>query len=1578
MSKSLKSRLPSRLPAVHAPRPTLADAQQQTRRSPDDFRAWRDFAEQLVNAEQFDEALEAAERAKALAPEDAGVWLQLGEIAIKQDKDREAVKHLEKSIELQAGQARAHNALAGALLRINNIDDALKHIDIAYELAPSNGVIHATRSLILLRHFRYAEAITLIEGLMKADPRNAFAYSTNLGNALRDIGRLAESEQCYLKATALQPKDLFSRSNLLTLMHYMPERTAAEIEQACRAFGTLFAEGKRGERPVPADRSPDKRLRVGMFSDGFRQHPVGAMTTTALEQLVDQGVELYFYTTTATADYITTRLQNMSSRWQLIAGLTDEQFTQQVKDDQIDILIDLAGYGAGTRMKVMAHEPAPLLVKWVGGLINTTGIENIDYLLTDAIESPPGSDSGYAEKLIRMPDDYICYMPPARVPDVAALPALRKGHVTFGCFNNPTKINPVLLAEWARLLNAVPDSHLLLKSGPYDSPVMQKMVTDVMVAHGVAAERIEFSGQSLHYKLFEAYNEIDVALDPWPYSGGLTTCEAMLMGVPVVSLPGPTFAGRHSATHLVNAGMPELVANDWDEYRARAVELVSNLDSLATIRGHLRETLLKSPVCDGARFAGHLASAFRAIWQRYCEGKAPAALHMSKDGSARFDGDDAPVKLLQPALPPEELGFQWQLPGKLIAVDSDGRLLDRPSTEGMLSLQMLETVVFDAAASKRDHALVGREDVHYQPGVALGDGEQATLHDCLDPKLSGLLKPLDADSSPTAAGRVLFQRAVPTIALDNINGLPAVDWLLLGSDGASANILAHGAQALAQTLLIDARVVFQPTHAGQPTLAEVEIWASQHGFRLHRLHTPETGHMSKLAGSATLPPTALLHADALYIPNAARLAELDAGRRQKLACILHMGYGLEDVAYEVLAVPDAAQAGSDDTAEDTPAQAYLDDRLVAKAVNTDIVIGLHSARSLNEALQTVRVGQAMRKWGEPARAVMLKRAQSMLAREKSNDNAYFLYAHALLAKGELTPVDDESTRAVVLRELSVRLHAVGWPHKGALYSRHLVDASVINARLGARVSAVVTATAYDATLLATLQALREQGQDDIEIVLVSDGTPIAAYADAMPLVDAYVETQAHGSPYVARNLGVVYTHAPVLLFVDGDGVPEAGLVQAHLDAQRDYNAISVRGAYRFKTSKSATPAPWSLGDDVTLAFPTPVGNVSFARNAFTAVGGWGDYLMNADGGMDIGHRLINKGEAQTRQLYTPDAVLRLDRDVPVEDKFARQSAPGWLLQAMGALRFEKPAGEVPVPGACIVWPPTGRDGTRAPLVEAPELLLSRNQPRKTFVGVPVYNEEKYIEQTIQSLKGQDVEDVGFLVCDNASTDRTLEIIRDTVGGDKRFEIFKQPENLGAFGNFKFAFDYTDSEYFMWLGAHDFLSPGYLAAALGRFESDPGVSMVCGKPYSIGADAIDGSQATLVAGAVYDFDDESATDRYMKSVSKLGNCTIVHSLFRRADAAGFDMREVVSWDHVFISRLLWKGRLAYLDEAKYFRRYFPAREQTSDQRMTAGKRTLSRADFRQHYQDDLVLLRNGEDDTKLRQTLDDVLVKRFGV
>ena len=373
-----------------------------------------------------------------------------------------------------------------------------------------------------------------------------------------------------------------------------------------------------------------------MLSDGFRQHPVGKMIVRCLENLSSVEFELFAYTSNGARDPLTDRIRSMCEQWLPVQHLSDEEFAQRIRDDAIDIFFDLSGHNAGTRMRAVAMQPAPLIVKWVGGLINTTGVEAIDYLLSDNIETPPGDDAFYSEKLIRMPGDYIVFDPPSYAPDVGELPARQNGYVTLGCFNNPSKLNEVTLGEWAKILHALPDARLMLKGRAYAHEEFRERLSVSLEDKGIERDRLILEGPGDNREMLRAYNRVDIALDPWPYSGGLTTCEGFLMGVPVVTLPGPTFAGRHSATHLINAGMPELVVASWDEYRARVVELAGDLSNLATIRRLLRDVLLRSPVCDGEKFARHFSTAMRAIWQRYCQEQTPAALSIDDQGASLF------------------------------------------------------------------------------------------------------------------------------------------------------------------------------------------------------------------------------------------------------------------------------------------------------------------------------------------------------------------------------------------------------------------------------------------------------------------------------------------------------------------------------------------------------------------------------------------------------------------------------------------------------------------------------------------------------------------------------------------------------------------------------------------------------------------------------------------------------------------------------------------------------------------------------------------------------------------------------
>ncbi|HEX8542325.1 MAG TPA: tetratricopeptide repeat protein [Pseudomonas sp.] len=901
----------------------LTQARLLSQQSPRDPQAWKILGNLQLKSEP-DQALASFERALSLLPDDPQTLELVAKAAQKLGQADRAQELILKALRIAPDFAPGHHRLATIFFEKGLFTKALLHIDQALEGVAGDCRMLSRKGLILNRLERHGEAIGVFEQLIKREPGD-YSHWNNLANLYKDIGQLHKADEYYQKAVALaRRKDVLPYSNRLTSLHYDPERSREYIFEVCKEWQSRFGPKAVPARPEAKDRVPDRCLRIGLVSDGLRQHPVGNMIVGVLEKLPRHQFELVAYSTSQASDHLTRRIRARVHQWTAIKHMDDDTLAQRIRDDQIDILIDLCGHNAGNRMGTMALQPAPLLVKWVGGLINTTGLDAIDYLFSDSIESPPGEDEFYTEKLIRLPDDYICYDPPPYTPDIKALPALENGFITYGCFNNPTKVNDVLLAQWARLMLATPDSRLLLKGGAFGNSELRDHVHEFMASQGVSAERVWVEGPVGHKYLLETYNRIDIALDPWPYSGGLTTCEALLMGVPVVTLPGPTFAGRHSATHLVNAGLPELVVSNWDEYRERVIGLSKDLKSLSSIRTHLRDVLMRSPVCDSSRFATHFSTAMRAIWQRYCEGRPTAALTLGKDGQARFEGDDQTVVIQHPVVPIKEEGFSFKFQGKIITLDHGATLTGSEQFVELQKLGAFSTITFDPASRIDNARQLGQlGELHHYPHAALGNGQATTLYACLDPAMTATLEPLTGQGAEPGS-RVLARLPVPTLKLDSINGLPSVDWLLLDNLNDSLAIIENGQRTLTDTLLVQARINFAPTHDSQPDLGLVSRSLAGLGFSFYRLNKLQhVSHLVQEDRLVQLKASHLVSADALFLPDATRIASLTDNQRLKLAFILHTVYGAHDVATQLIKALDK-DLGAKYLAhcqDDSPAQA---------------------------------------------------------------------------------------------------------------------------------------------------------------------------------------------------------------------------------------------------------------------------------------------------------------------------------------------------------------------------------------------------------------------------------------------------------------------------------------------------------------------------------------------------------------------------------------------------------------------------------------------------------------------------------
>ena len=765
------------------------------------------------------------------------------------------------------------------------------------------------QATVFLKQKKYETAVAVYQRLLIEEPEN-WLHWNNLGMVYQDLSLFNEMDAAFDTASKLTKYDPLPFFNRIVGAHYNPQQTPENILAICNEWQKKFRPGSFC-RAKPKNKEKNRCLRIGMISDGLRGHPVGNMIIQTLSNISPAQLEFYAYSTNFKNDHTTKRIKRFCSKWTVVANYSAEKLDSIIREDEIDILLDLSGYNSNSRMRTLQLAPAPILVKWVGGLISSTGLKTIDYLISDNIETPEGSDKYYTEKLIRMPNDYICYDPPLYLPPLSDNPVKSKGYITFGCFNNATKINEVLLRQWSVIMHAVPDSRLFLKSFNFENEGLQERVLSQLEMNGISRDRVRIEGRSPHKELLACYNDVDIALDPWPYSGGLTTCEAMIMGVPVVTLPGPTFAGRHSATHLTNAGMNELVAENWEQYINIVVGLTQDLSSLTIIRQHLREILLNSPVCDGKKFALHFSHAMRAIWQRYCDGKAAEALTLSDNTGPQFCDEPEPVMLQQPEAISEirqkddSEEFNFHLSGKIITVDYGAEFVKSELFLSLLSTDALQSIIMDIVGNVREDEIpVRKNNVLHTKLFIFGDGEPANVHLCLDPAYSSDLKP----RTEFGGQKVITEVLAHTEKLDEIESLQRIEWLILDNRFDLRKLFMYGTNKIRECLVLDIRTTFKPTHEGQMFYEEIHSVLHGMGFVFQSFTNIEYGDPDSESTNDMLLPAHMVAANMLFIPCEKRLASLSADLREKICFIMHMAYKRSDVTHSILLMNDEDRA----------------------------------------------------------------------------------------------------------------------------------------------------------------------------------------------------------------------------------------------------------------------------------------------------------------------------------------------------------------------------------------------------------------------------------------------------------------------------------------------------------------------------------------------------------------------------------------------------------------------------------------------------------------------------------------------
>jgi predicted O-linked N-acetylglucosamine transferase (SPINDLY family) len=551
-------------------------------------------------------------------PDNVVAHCNLGIVLREKGQLDEAITCYQKAVKLNPNLADVYCNLGSAFQEKGQLDETITCYQKAIKINPNLADVHCNLGRALQEKGQLDEAITCYQKAIKLNPNFYMAYN-NLGGVLQDRGQLNEAEIYFRRVLQITPDNCKAYSNLLLNMNYNSRHNPQDIFSEHLLFAKKFAEPLSSAiSPHTNEREPNRRLRIGYVSHDFRRHPVAYFIEPVLVAHSREHFEVFCYSDVSVPDDVTRRIQGYSDHWQSIVGMSDERVAESIKKDNIDILIDLAGHTANNRMLLFARKPAPIQVSWIGYLA-TTGLSTIDYKIVDNYTDPIGkTEQFYTEKLIRLPENSLCYLPDRDSPEVEPLPALSTGHITFGSFNNFAKVTPEVFTLWARVLNELPDSRLILKGNSFSDKTTSQRAINMFTERGISAERITLLLWDPSPKHLESYNQVDIGLDTFPFNGATTTCEALWMGVPVITLTGTAYHSRAGISLLANVGLLELIAKTHDEYIGIAINLASDIEKLQLLRKSLRDRMSHSPLTDAKRFTANLEMCYRKMWENWC------------------------------------------------------------------------------------------------------------------------------------------------------------------------------------------------------------------------------------------------------------------------------------------------------------------------------------------------------------------------------------------------------------------------------------------------------------------------------------------------------------------------------------------------------------------------------------------------------------------------------------------------------------------------------------------------------------------------------------------------------------------------------------------------------------------------------------------------------------------------------------------------------------------------------------------------------------------------------------------------
>ncbi|MBL0210975.1 MAG: tetratricopeptide repeat protein [Holophagaceae bacterium] len=560
-------------------------------------------------------AVDHLRKALAQSPDLADAHARLGALLDSANRTAEARWHFQKAAALLPGDAGAHFNLGEINRRMGHPAEAISAFQRAVDLDPAHSAALHNLGTLLRWEWRIQEALAVFEQAerLRPDPPTL----NNHARLLKDLGRLDEALPRVKRAVELEPDSALMRSNYIYGLHFPDGPSNEMIAEAHRTWSAVHEAPTEPLAELPV-RDPEKRLRVGFVSANFHRHSCAFFLEPLLSHYDRKAMEAVAYASVEVEDAVTDRFRGLVDLWRDVKDLEDKPLAELIRRDGVDILVDLGGHTGGNRLGAFAFKPAPLQVTWLG-YPNTTGLSRMDLRISDAWADPEEGTTWHSEKVVRLPGGFLCYQPPSESPEIAETPMARRGYPTFGCFNALAKLSDSTLRVWAEVMRRVPEARLYLKTWAFGDEAAKRLVVQRLLDAGLPEERLMLSswveGDREHLSL---YGQIDIALDPFPYNGTTTTCEAMWMGVPVITLEGDRHSARVGSSLLNQVGLRECIAASESEYVERAVLLGGDGERLKALRGSLRARMMGSPLCDGPAFADKFGRALRSAWVERC------------------------------------------------------------------------------------------------------------------------------------------------------------------------------------------------------------------------------------------------------------------------------------------------------------------------------------------------------------------------------------------------------------------------------------------------------------------------------------------------------------------------------------------------------------------------------------------------------------------------------------------------------------------------------------------------------------------------------------------------------------------------------------------------------------------------------------------------------------------------------------------------------------------------------------------------------------------------------------------------